>query len=332
MAEWLYEDGIGEARAALVERGRILELAIERDDGGPRAGAVLDARLTRKADRSGRGLVILPDGAGAQLTPVPPELTEGAALRVEIAREALLEAGGTKPIRVRPAPDQPLGDGPLLRDRLKASRIAVKQTSPDKDQLGEMGWHEALEEAASGIIARPEAMLRISLTPAMTLIDIDGAGPPAALAVAGARLAGETIRRFAIAGSIGIDLPTLAAKADRLAAAQALDQMLPPPFERTAVNGFGFLQMVRRRVRPSLIELLVADPVRASAMALLRQAERAAGHGGVTLVAAPPVIALLRRRPEWCDTLAARHGVPVALREDAALAISATHAARDHPK
>ena len=60
MAEWLYEAGIGEARAALVEHGEIVELLIELEgDGALRAGAVLDARLTRKADATGRGLVVL---------------------------------------------------------------------------------------------------------------------------------------------------------------------------------------------------------------------------------------------------------------------------------
>ena len=72
MAEWLYEAGIGESRAALVEGGHILELAIERDDQpGPRAGAILPSRLVRKADASGRGLVTLDGGQSAQLMPVP---------------------------------------------------------------------------------------------------------------------------------------------------------------------------------------------------------------------------------------------------------------------
>ncbi|MFZ2982698.1 MAG: ribonuclease, partial [Sphingobium sp.] len=31
MAEWLYEEGIGECRAALVEKGAILEAQIERE-------------------------------------------------------------------------------------------------------------------------------------------------------------------------------------------------------------------------------------------------------------------------------------------------------------
>ena len=112
----------------------------------------------------------------------------------------------------------------------------------------------------------------MSLTPAMTLFDVDGSLPPAELAVAGAAAAARAIRRLGIGGSIGIDLPTLPARADRQAAAAALDAVLPQPFERTAVNGFGFLQIVRRRERPSLPELVQGDPVGAAARALLRRA------------------------------------------------------------
>src|SRR4051794_16907223 len=42
LAEWLYEAGIGEARAALVEDGRILKARIELD--GVRAGTVAAGR------------------------------------------------------------------------------------------------------------------------------------------------------------------------------------------------------------------------------------------------------------------------------------------------
>ncbi|MBW8743145.1 MAG: ribonuclease, partial [Sphingomonas sp.] len=97
MAEWLYEAGIGETRAALVERGRILQMQIERDgEPGPRVGAIRRARLTRKADGSARGLVTLDGGITAQLQAVPPGLTEGAALTVEVIREALREGAETK--------------------------------------------------------------------------------------------------------------------------------------------------------------------------------------------------------------------------------------------
>lgn len=328
MAEWLYEAGIGENRAALVGGGRLLEMRIERDDEtGLRVGTVRRARLTRKADGSGRGLVTLDGGIAAQLQPVPPGLTEGAALTVEVTREALREGAETKPLRVRVTDAEP-ADGPGLRARIQASGLPVRLLGNGPDLLEDHGWSEALEQAGGGIVTTPDVLLRIALTPAMTLIDVDGAGAPADVALAGARAAGEAIRRFGIAGSIGIDLPTMADKAARQAAASALDAALPQPFERTAVNGFGFLQIVRRRERASLIETVQADPVLAAALALLRRAERAGGHGELTLQANPAVTARIAARADWIDTLARGLGAPVALRPDDRLAISAGHASR----
>ena len=331
MAEWIYEAGIGENRAALIDRDAIVEMAIERDDGQIRAGTILDARLTRRPDASGRGLIGF-DGGEARLLAVPPALTEGARLRVEIVRESLPEDGGIKPPHARAvAADAPLGPGPDLRTRIGQGGLPLRETRAAGGLLDSLGWADSVEEATSGLIARDDALLRVSPTPAMTLIDVDGAGAPAALAIAGARLSAVVIRRFDITGSIGIDLPTLTGKADRQAAAQALDDVLPQPFERTGVNGFGFLQIVRRRVRPSLIEQLRADPLATSALALLRAGERAFGHGRLTLVAAPLVAARLEARADWIDTLARAIGAHVALRADPGLSISAAHADREHP-
>src|SRR3546814_6901128 len=78
---------------------------------------------------------------------------------------------------------------------------------------------------------------------------------------------------------------------------------LPQPFERTAVNGFGFLQVIRRRERPSLMEVLREDPVLTAALALLRRGERHGTGGGVTLVGAPAVIARLGKAKEWIALL-----------------------------
>ena len=116
-----------------------------------------------------------------------------------------------------------------------------------RDELAAAGWNELIEEARSGIVGFPGGELRISPTAAMTLIDVDGHLPPEELAVAGASHAARAIRRLDIGGSIGIDLPTTGSKAARQAAAAAIDAMLPQPFERTAVNGFGFVQIVRPR-------------------------------------------------------------------------------------
>src|ERR1043165_9403071 len=103
----------------------------------------------------------------------------------------------------------------------------------------------------------------------------------------GAAAGARAIRRLDIGGSIGIDLPTAGSKSVRQAAAEAVDAHLPQPFERTAVNGFGFAQIVRPRHRASLVEL-AQDRAAFEARALLRRAafeppgsKRLAGHPAV---------------------------------------------------
>jgi hypothetical protein len=324
LAEWLFERGIGEDRAALVEGGGILEAAIEWP-GALRAGTVAAGRLAAILIPARRGIVALGRGGEVLVEPLPPALTEGAAVRVRIVREAGLELGRSK----RPKgviTDEPEQDGPDLAARLAATGVTVTELGAfGPDRLEQAGWSELIEKAATGEITFAGGGLRMSLTPAMTLFDVDGALPPAELAVAGAGAAGRAIRRLGIGGSIGIDLPTLPDKAGRQAAAAALDAALPPPFERTAVNGFGFLQVVRRRERASLPELIGREPAGAAARALLRRAERETGAGLRTLYAAPAVIAAIEAHPEWTEVLARRTGAPVALRADPALAISAGH-------
>lgn len=308
MAEWLFEHGIGEDRAILVEAGVILEAAIELP--GLRAGTVAAARLTSILIPGKRGIVRLEEGEEALLEPVPGAVTEGATLRVEVVREAVAESGRAKLARVR-ATDAPPRRGEALHARIGAPR-PLSPSGPDRFE--EAGWSELLEEAATGEIPFAAGSLRMSVTPAMTLFDVDGALAPPELAIAGADAAGRAIRQLAIAGSIGIDLPTLAAKRERQAAAEALDAVLPQPFERTAVNGFGFLQVVRRKRGPSIPELIQSDPAGAAARALLRQAERVSG--AVTLVATPQVVARLEREAGWIEALARRCGGSVGLSAD----------------
>lgn len=319
MAEWLYEEGIGETRAALVEDGEIVEAHVELPDP-LRLGTVAAGRLTAILVPGRRGIVAT-DAGEVLVEPLPPALTQGRALRVEIVREAVPEPGRPKFPRGR-VTEEPEGPGPALPERLG---LRPGDAPPGPDRLEAAGWSERLEEASSGEMGFPGGSLRMSLTPAMTLFDVDGGLPPAELAIAGAAAAARAIRRFGIGGSIGIDLPTLASKADRAAAAAAVDALLPQPFERTAVNGFGFLQIVRRRERPSLPETLQSDRVGAAARALLRRAERSQGTGERLLVAAPAVIARIEANPGWAQELARRIGAAVGLRADLRLAISAGH-------
>ena len=155
----------------------------------------------------------------------------------------------------------------------------------------------------------------------MTLVDVDGTLPLDELALSGIRAAVAAIRRHAIGGSIGIDLPTVRGKARRLALDAAIDEAMTAPFERTGVNGFGFVQIVRPRTGPSLLEL-AADPPGFEARALLRRAARSTG--AIRLVGHPAVIA--RIGPDWTAALSRQVGGGVTLRADPALAMSGSYA------
>lgn len=87
MSEWLYEAGIGEARAARVEDGRIVEAAIELTDTLT-VGTVATGRLVELLPgRQGR--VTLTQGGDVLLAPVPKGMTQGSALTVIVTREAI---------------------------------------------------------------------------------------------------------------------------------------------------------------------------------------------------------------------------------------------------
>lgn len=324
MPEWLYEEGIGENRAVLVEDDSILEAEIELP-GSVRAGAIVRGRLAAILVPARRGIVSLGEGGEALLEPLPPGLTEGAAVHVEITREPIPEKGRAKLAKCRVSEAEERS-GPTLLERIRASGFHVATLSHfGADRLEAAGWSMLIEEARTGEIPFEGGALRMSLTPAMTLFDVDGPLPPPLLAKAGAAAAGRAIRRFGIGGSIGVDLPTLPGKEDRQAAAAALDAALPMPFERTAVNGFGFLQIVRRRVRASIPELVQGDPGGAAARLLLRRAERASGRGERVIAAAPGVVARIHENPQWLEALERRIGAGVGLRAEPGLAISAGH-------
>lgn len=308
MAEWLYEAGIGEARAALTEGGRIIKARIERPEG-LRVGTIFDARLI---ERVAAGLSRVKGEPGeAVIAHVPKGVAEGARLRVEVVREALPETGRVKLAKVIASDAEP-GDGPDLLARCRASGVPVRMLRPhEPDALEAAGWSEVIDEALSGEIAFAGGALRLSPTPAMTLFDVDGPGAVPALAVAAATATAEAIVRHDIGGSIGIDFPTVTGKAERLAVAAAIDAALPQPFERTALNGFGFLQIVRPRPRASLPEMLRADPIAAEALALLRRIERTPPPVPHAHQASPRVAAWLAARPDLIAALSRATGAPI---------------------
>jgi ribonuclease G len=294
---------------ALVEDGEIVEARIILD-GVARAGTGRQAVL-----KSAGVPAIAVDGGQEYLLPKgAPGMTEGQAIAIEITREAI---PGSEPWK---RPLARLTDSvavPLLEGEV------VAFPSP-ADRLRDLGWLDLLDEARGGIVGFEGGELRVSPTPAMTLIDVDGRLPPLELAMAGARAAARAIRRHGIGGSIGVDLPTVAGKAERQAIAEAVDEILPQPFERTAVNGFGFLQIVRPRRQASLFEL-AADRAAFEARALIRLA--AFGPPGAKRLAAnPAVVAVLKRHPDWLEALASQVGGEISLRADPSLPMSGGYA------
>ncbi|HWI76625.1 MAG TPA: ribonuclease [Sphingomicrobium sp.] len=324
MPEWIVEKGIGETRAALVEGRRIVEARIELDGTVP-AGTILQARLVQVGNGGRNGIARDESSADYLLPHVPRDITEGAALNIEVTRPALSGpepwkrplAKATRDERRRPQ---------SLAERLRSTGHPVRKLAfpAPRDELAELGWNELIDEGRTGAVQFPGGSLGLFFTPAMTLIDVDGTRPASELAIAGARAAAEAIQRLDIGGSIGIDLPTARGKEARSAAAEAIDEVLPQPFERTAVNGFGFLQIVRPRSRASLLEL-AQDRATFEARAFLRRVAFDA-PGPKRLVANPGIIAALEARPEWIGELAKQIGGVVTLRADAALPIHGSYA------
>ncbi len=320
MAEWFYEDGIGEERAILVENGRIVAARIERS-GGIKPGMVAPAQLVARLVAKTRGIVKFADGQEALLSPLPKSLNEGASLMVEVTRAAIDEKSRFKLPLVKAAPDKVPRNAPMLLEQIGQS--ATPCYAHEEDRFEAFGWSELLEEARTGFVDFDGGALQIALTPAMTLIDVDGDLPPATLALAAATAVAQAIQRLDLQGNIGIDYPTMEAKADRQAAAEAFDNAMSGPFERTAINGFGFMQILTRRTRQSIPEMLQYRPSLAEALALLRRAERDRSVGPMTLVSHSAVAAQIEAESDWTTQLARRTGRAVSLRADPQLAIGA---------
>ncbi len=280
-------------------------------------------------------------------------LPEGALLGVEMTRAPIPEPGRWKLPIVRPDPEvapqaEPgwhISDEPwvLFLRRLAATldeivcpdaqaankvRSDLGAKAPpvriDAKAIAEADFEGLIEAAVLGEFTVEGGAISIERTRAMTVVDVDGRGDPEALNRAAAREIPRLLRLFDIGGPVGIDFLTLPDRKARGAVDAALAEACEVlgPHKRTALNGFGFAQIVRPRRGPSIPELLCGTtPGRLSlesrAIALLRQAGRSRGHGTRRMVAPPAIVDLIRQWPEETGALRIALGAEIELVADA---------------
>lgn len=311
MAEWLFEEGIGETRALLVEDGEVLATRL-RWPGELVAGQICVARLTTKRSGQRRGVATLENGAEVLVNHLPPKATEGATGRLHITRAPIAERGRYKLAQGRWVEgEQPQSTATVVGDTVRAFEVGQ--------------WEELWHAASSGSMAFAGGEVLCSVTPAMTVIDVDGDLPPRELALTAVPAIAQALHWFDIGGNIGIDFPTLEAKADRRAVDEALeDALVNWSHERTAMNGFGFVQIVARLEGPSLLHRFATSRTGMCARYALRMAERVEGPGTTLLTIHPALKAKLK--PEWLEELQRRTGRAVRVETDPGLALEAPSA------
>ncbi len=317
MPDWLIENGIGERRSLLIDRGEVIAARLEWP-GELLAGHVAMARLASKAAGARRGVAVLKNGTQILVDHLPAHLTEGASFALRISRAAIAERG-----RFKRAQGRFLGDTlPVDDPSHLAPQIAGKSVPAFEAGLWEDVWHAA----SSGSLAFAGGEILCSTTPAMTVIDVDGTLPPRALALAAIPAIARALRWFDLGGSIGIDFPTLQAKEDRRGVDDALTAALSGwQHERTAMNGFGFVQLVARLEGPSLLHRFATSRTGMCARHALRVAERAQGTGRVVLLTLHPALKS-KLKQEWLEELQRRTGRDVRIETDPALALEAPNA------
>lgn len=278
------------------------------------AGQISSGQLISKAAGARRGVVRLECGREVMVDHLPPDATEGAVAPIIITRAALAERGRFKRAHGRwhetgEHDAAPVGPPGRLVSRFPAGL-----------------WEEVWHAACAGSLTFPGGEILVSVTPAMTVIDIDGSAAPRDLALAAIPAIAQALRWFDLGGNIAIDFPSLQAKADRRIVDQALDAALSHwPHERTAMNGFGLVQLVARMERPSLLHRFATSRTGMCARMALRTGELAQGTGRTLLLTVHPALKA-KLKPEWLAELARRKGCEVQLETSPALALEAASA------
>lgn len=296
LAELLLDDGPGERRAALLEDGKIVEIHIQRE-GQFLVGEVGTARISSKTKA---GAYLSTDDGRDILVRRGSKLTEGSRVVYKIVRAAIAEPGLVK-----------LAEAQLL-DELPVS-LATPESLWEARLLA-TGAHErrkgsisvAFDTALAGVSQVGDAVISFQRTKAGLVFDIDGTGNALAINMIAAAEVARLLRLYQVGAMVMVDFISVESKQDRQAIADAFTQAAVldnRPFESTAVNGFGMMQIVRARPRPSVLDILFGTriaslSVETQAYWLLREASQSSGFG-VRTITAPAAVAAVLSLPGW---------------------------------
>ncbi len=333
----LWDAAPGEIRLMLHEDGRLVELRLLRllETAPLLPGNTMQVRLGAKI--GARRALVHYDGGEGEISPIP-DLTEGSWLTAELIRTPFPEPGRWKRAVFRQAEARTFGLGDYILSRcpdlaaivctgpIEATQVRsiLGDTCPeiqiDKTAIEDAQSDIWCERGLTGEFVIEGGLLSIERTRAMTMIDIDGFGAAHQVNLAAARTIPWLLRLYGIGGQVGIDFLASANKTERAEIDAELGKACASlgQHERTAVNGFGFAQLVLPRPGPSVLEIMCgigwkAPSIETQALMLLRDAARSNGVGTRELVANANIIAQIERHPTLLEELRSGLGCAITL-------------------
>lgn len=289
------DDAPGERRASFVENGNIVEIHIQRDALWA-LGECGAGRIDRKTPS---GAYVVADDGSELLLRSKMGVPDGARIMFEVTREAIAEPGRNKPPEV--ILREGANDNLIGKDVLWDARMASLGQSIIKTPIA-----EGFDIAIAGQSRVGDVTISFQRTKAGLVFDVDGIGDAFAINMVAATEIARLLRLYQVGAMVLIDFVSMESKTQRTQVAEAFDTASladPRPFERTAINGYGMMQVVRARPRPSVLDHLFGTRIAAlsdetQAYWLLRAVAESRGFG-VRSVTARPEVAILLDSPKW---------------------------------